>query len=97
MFTGIIEEIGKVERIQKDTYNCKLSIKSSKILEDIKKIGRQKNEENSIYDSRVCRSRHGGSGRCNSRASYRPVFAAGCILLNDYLIESEVIYPCLQE
>ena len=35
MFTGIIEEIGKVERIQKDTYNCKLSIKSSKILEDI--------------------------------------------------------------
>ena len=35
MFTGIIEEIGKVERIQKDTCNCKLSIKSSKILEDI--------------------------------------------------------------
>ena len=35
MFTGIIEEIGKVERIQKDTYNCKLSIKSSEILEDI--------------------------------------------------------------
>lgn len=35
MFTGIIEEIGKVERIQKDTCNCKLSIKASKILEDI--------------------------------------------------------------
>ena len=35
MFTGIIEEIGKVERIQKDTFNCKLSIKASKILEDI--------------------------------------------------------------
>ncbi|HEW2930475.1 TPA: riboflavin synthase subunit alpha, partial [Streptococcus pneumoniae] len=25
MFTGIIEEIGKVERIQKDSRNCKLS------------------------------------------------------------------------
>ncbi|TVW03011.1 riboflavin synthase subunit alpha, partial [Streptococcus pneumoniae] len=24
MFTGIIEEIGKVERIQKDSRNCKL-------------------------------------------------------------------------
>lgn len=35
MFTGIIEEIGKVERIQKDNSNCKLSIKTSKILEDI--------------------------------------------------------------
>lgn len=35
MFTGIIEEIGKVERTQKDTCNCKLSIKASKILEDI--------------------------------------------------------------
>ncbi|TXL73242.1 riboflavin synthase subunit alpha, partial [Streptococcus pneumoniae] len=28
MFTGIIEEIGKVERIQKDSRNCKLSIKA---------------------------------------------------------------------
>ena len=35
MFTGIIEEIGKVERIQKDSRNCKLSIKASKILTDI--------------------------------------------------------------
>ena len=35
MFTGIIEEIGKVERIQKDYRNCKLSIKASKILTDI--------------------------------------------------------------
>lgn len=35
MFTGIIEEIGKVERTQKDTCNCKLSIKASKILKDI--------------------------------------------------------------
>ena len=35
MFTGIIEEIGKIERIQKDICNCKLSIKASKILEDI--------------------------------------------------------------
>lgn len=35
MFTGIIEEIGKVERIQKDSRNCKLSIKASKILDDI--------------------------------------------------------------
>lgn len=35
MFTGIIEEIGKVERIQKDNSNCKLSILASKILEDI--------------------------------------------------------------
>lgn len=35
MFTGIIEEIGKVERTQKDTCNCRLSIKASKILEDI--------------------------------------------------------------
>ena len=38
MFTGIIEEIGKVERIQKDTCNCKLSIKASKILEDIQSM-----------------------------------------------------------
>ena len=35
MFTGIIEEIGKAERIQKDSRNCKLSIRASKILEDI--------------------------------------------------------------
>ena len=35
MFTGIIEEIGKVERIQKDSRNCKLLIKASKILTDI--------------------------------------------------------------
>ena len=35
MFTGIIEEIGKVERIQKDICNCKISIKALKILEDI--------------------------------------------------------------
>lgn len=35
MFTGIIEEIGKVERIQKDSRNCKLSIKASKVLTDI--------------------------------------------------------------
>ena len=35
MFTGIIEEIGKVERIQKNSRNCKLSIKASKILTDI--------------------------------------------------------------
>lgn len=35
MFTGIIEEIGTVERIQKDTCNCQLSIKALKILEDI--------------------------------------------------------------
>ena len=35
MFTGIIEEIGKVERIQKDICNCILSIKDTKILEDI--------------------------------------------------------------
>lgn len=35
MFTGIIEEIGKVERIEKNSRNCKLSIKASKILTDI--------------------------------------------------------------
>ena len=35
MFTGIIEEIGNVKRIQKDANNCKLSIKASKILDDI--------------------------------------------------------------
>ena len=35
MFTGIIEEIGKIEKIQKDICNCKLSIKASKIIEDI--------------------------------------------------------------
>lgn len=35
MFTGIIEEIGKVERIEKNSRNCKLSIKVSKILTDI--------------------------------------------------------------
>ena len=35
MFTGIIEEIGKVERIQKDIFNCKISIQALKILEDI--------------------------------------------------------------
>lgn len=35
MFTGIIEEIGRVESIQKDSRNCKLSIKASKILDDI--------------------------------------------------------------
>ena len=35
IFTGIIEEIGKAERIQKDSRNCKLSIRASKILEDI--------------------------------------------------------------
>ncbi len=35
MFTGIIEEIGKIEKIQKDSQICKVSIKASKILEDI--------------------------------------------------------------
>lgn len=35
MFTGIIEEIGKIERIQKDSLNCKITIKALKILEDI--------------------------------------------------------------
>lgn len=35
MFTGIIEEIGKVEKIQRDHRNCKLSVRALKILEDI--------------------------------------------------------------
>lgn len=36
MFTGIIEEIGKIEKIQKDSQNCKVSIRASKVLEDIR-------------------------------------------------------------
>lgn len=35
MFTGIIEEIGTVERIQRDDRNCKLSVRAASILEDI--------------------------------------------------------------
>lgn len=35
MFTGIIEEIGKVERILKDAHRCTLTIKALNILEDI--------------------------------------------------------------
>jgi len=36
MFTGIIEEIGKIEKIKKDSQNCKVSIRASKVLEDIR-------------------------------------------------------------
>ncbi|WP_304583356.1 riboflavin synthase [Dubosiella newyorkensis] len=35
MFTGIIEEIGKIEKIKKDSQFCTLEIKASKVLEDI--------------------------------------------------------------
>lgn len=35
MFTGIIEEIGQIENIQKSSYNCSLNIRASKILKDI--------------------------------------------------------------
>jgi riboflavin synthase len=36
MFTGIIEEIGKIEEISKHGHNLKLKIKASKILSDLK-------------------------------------------------------------
>lgn len=35
MFTGIIEEVGKVERIQRGSSVSKLSVRASKVLEDI--------------------------------------------------------------
>lgn len=37
MFTGIIEEVGKVERIIKNVYSFKLVIKCRKVLEDVNK------------------------------------------------------------
>ena len=36
MFTGVIEEIGKIEEISKHGHNLKLRIKASKILNDLK-------------------------------------------------------------
>lgn len=37
MFTGIVEEIGRIERIQRSGYSCRLTVCASKILEDINK------------------------------------------------------------
>ena len=35
MFTGIIEEIGQIERVRKDSHVSKITIRADKIMEDM--------------------------------------------------------------
>lgn len=36
MFTGIVEEIGQIEKIQKSSHSSKLTVRASKIFDDVK-------------------------------------------------------------